>query len=245
MSGSPIINLNNFRVIGVHKASHSTKNMNIGIFIREPIKNFYEFLSKENSQKEKTILQIFFESWEFNENIDILKEKCQNNKEFEELKNLNKIFIKVIYENFKIPKKMLDSKGNKINGWSIGEKRGGFNYEPPLGYIGFGLNVNDKYDDNNEWLGCDGNTNEWAVAYYPITNPEIIKIIISGGFIVSSKTQYLKDDEDINHPGKIVGSGIYCSPIIHYLNFYYKRRKINIEDKNYKVILMLRVKPEN
>ena len=108
MSGSPIINLNNFRIIGVHKASHVTKNMNIGIFIREPIKNFYTFLDKKSSPKEKTRIQILFEAWEFNENIDILKEKCQNNEEFEGIKNLYCIYKEIIDEKLKIPKTMLD-----------------------------------------------------------------------------------------------------------------------------------------
>ena len=33
----------------------------------------------------------------------------------------------------KLSKNLLDSRGNKIEGWSIGEKRGNKPYDPPLG----------------------------------------------------------------------------------------------------------------
>ena len=42
MSGSPIININNARIIGTHKGSHITKECNLGTFLREPIKHFYD-----------------------------------------------------------------------------------------------------------------------------------------------------------------------------------------------------------
>jgi len=41
MSGSPIINLNNDRIIGIHKGSHPDHNWNLGTFLREPIKQYY------------------------------------------------------------------------------------------------------------------------------------------------------------------------------------------------------------
>jgi hypothetical protein len=41
---------------------------------------------------------------------------------------------------------MLDSRDNKISGWSKDEKRGGKDYIPPQGWIGFGLKVINKYD---------------------------------------------------------------------------------------------------
>ena len=47
MSGSPIINLNNFRVIGIHKGAHPNKQYNLGTFLREPLKQFYNDKKKE------------------------------------------------------------------------------------------------------------------------------------------------------------------------------------------------------
>ena len=42
MSGSPIINLNNFKVIGIHKGAHPKKQCNLGTFLKEPFKLFYK-----------------------------------------------------------------------------------------------------------------------------------------------------------------------------------------------------------
>jgi len=41
-SGSPIINLPNFKVIGIHLGGHPNNNYNIGIFLKEPIEKLYE-----------------------------------------------------------------------------------------------------------------------------------------------------------------------------------------------------------
>ena len=60
----------------------------------------------------------------------------------------------------KLTKNMLCSKGNRHEGWGVGEKRGGYPYYPPIGWFGFGLNVLDIYDN--------GNQNEWAVAYHGV-----------------------------------------------------------------------------
>ena len=39
-------------------------------------------------------------------------------------------------------------------------------YNPPLGWIGIGLNVWDKYDDgDNTWIGMSNAKGEWCVAY--------------------------------------------------------------------------------
>ena len=53
-SGSPIINLNNFKVLGIHKGSKEGANFNLGTFLKGPIeiflekneKNIYNKLSK-------------------------------------------------------------------------------------------------------------------------------------------------------------------------------------------------------
>ena len=46
-SGCPIINLNNNRVMGIHKGADNNKNWNLGTFIKEPIEKFYEENKKE------------------------------------------------------------------------------------------------------------------------------------------------------------------------------------------------------
>jgi len=52
MSGSPVINLSNYRVIGIYRGAHLEKDLNIGIFIREPVNQFLNFYkNKINSSK--------------------------------------------------------------------------------------------------------------------------------------------------------------------------------------------------
>ena len=51
MSGSPIINLNNDRIFGIHNGAHPSKKWNLGTFLKEPIKQFYE--KKTNLIKKK------------------------------------------------------------------------------------------------------------------------------------------------------------------------------------------------
>ena len=60
-SGGPIINLNNFKVLGIHKGNHKKENYNIGIFIKRAIKIFYKGLKDANKLplklKDKTFLE--------------------------------------------------------------------------------------------------------------------------------------------------------------------------------------------
>ena len=49
---------------------------------------------------------------------------------------------------------MLESRANnKDKGWGNNEIRGGKPYYPPNEWVGFGLNVADRFDNgNNSWL---------------------------------------------------------------------------------------------
>ena len=51
MSGSPIINLNNYKIIGIHAGAYvnEDKQWNLGIFLKEPLKLFYN-LKNTNSE---------------------------------------------------------------------------------------------------------------------------------------------------------------------------------------------------
>jgi len=51
-SGCPIINLNNNRVIGIHKGA-DIKNWNVGTFIKDPIIKFYEEIKKKENKINK------------------------------------------------------------------------------------------------------------------------------------------------------------------------------------------------
>ena len=51
-SGAPIINLNTFKVIGIHIGKHKTSNFNLGMILRKPIDEFNG--NKNNLKKEKS-----------------------------------------------------------------------------------------------------------------------------------------------------------------------------------------------
>ena len=201
-------------------------------------------------QKGSMSVQLIFQNDEFNDlNLDEMKQKFKNDKEFSDLKNLKEIHTDLIMGACKLSKNQLDSNGNRIDGWGINEKRGNIDYHPPLGWIGIGLKVLDKYDNgNNDWIGMKNLKGEWSIAYHgvgrSIKNSDKLKKIIALIYKTQFKpgeNQNHKNDKDINHKGKIVGNGVYCTPLIEIAESY--AGVCNINGKSYKTVLMTRVKP--
>jgi hypothetical protein len=83
------------------------------------------------------------------------------------LNHLMGIESNLVLDGILLNPELLDERGNNLNqGWGRGEKRGGRPYNPPLGWMGYGLRVFGKYDKgNNVWLNYDGAAGEWCVAY--------------------------------------------------------------------------------
>ena len=198
-------------------------------------------------QKGSFHVQVIFQSDEFNDlDTEEFKQKFIDDDEFEELKNLKEIHSDVILGGCKLSKKLLDERGNRTEGWGVNEKRGGRNYNPPIGWIGIGLRVLDKYE-NNDWVAFDGNSNEWCVAYHGVGRfsdskgvKDITGKIIKGTFKVG-QNQVHKNCENINKPGTKVGEGVYCTPNVDTACAYSGVSKIN--GKQYQTVLMVRVKP--
>ena len=150
-------------------------------------------------------------------------------KDNKELNQIKKIHKSLIMEGCKLTTKLLSQEGNnKDPGWGENESRGGYEYIPPLGWIGYGLNVRKKYDGGNDaWLSYQNNVdNQYAVAYYPIRSKhedskEMKKLIAN-----LSNLNNMNDDKDtyhnifaneidINSPnGEKCGNGIYLYPDI-------------------------------
>ena len=186
-----------------------------------------------------------FESDKF-QNLSLEKFK----KEFYDddlLCNLKEIQEKNILEGCRLKRKMLDSKGNQYDGgWGIGEKRGGYDYYPPLGWMGFGLKVLGVFK-NDDWLDYNGNKNEWAVAYHGVgrNDSDPGKILLK---IVKSKklkagdgqayADYANDNKINNSKYKKVGKGVYCSPDPNVMNEYAGICQ------GYKIGVMFRVNPK-
>ena len=199
-------------------------------------------------QKGSVSVQVIFQSDEFNNlNLEDFKRSFKNDNNFQELQNLKTIHESVVMEGCKLSKSMLDSRGNRSEGWAIGENRGGKPYKPPTdGWIGLGLKVLDRFDNgDNKWIGMINGPGEWCVAYHGVGRGQenvkyITKSIINDRFKPGSGQAY-KDDENMNKPGTKVGEGVYCTPDIDKAEIYSGKTKIN--GKNYYTVLMVRVKP--
>ena len=222
--------------------------------------NLKEKLSKDyNIPKEKIIVtfpqkgsfsvQVIFQSDKFNDlNLNEFKQKFRNDNNYPELQNLKTIQIDTIMSGCKLKKNQLDARGNRIDGWGINENRGNKPYNPPLGWVGIGLKVLDKYDNgNNEWIGMNNSIGEWCVAYHGVgrfqTSDSVKHItgnIYKGGFI-AGKNQAHENHNDQYHPGNKVGQGVYITPNINVAEGYSGESIIN--GQSYKTVLMVRVKP--
>ena len=167
----------------------------------------------------------------FNKNItkdELIKEFSQD----EELKTLDRVDKELIMPKIKLSKTMLfPREDNKKNKWAKGEKRGGEDYIPPLGWIKYGINIDHGFNDrNNDWISYLHKKGEWCVAYCGITG------------ITKNMDQIYENDDDIKHPGQKVGVGVYCPSDPKLLEEY--TETINANGENYKVGFMIRVKPD-
>ena len=188
---------------------------------------------------------------------DVAKEQLAQKQNFENLQppqNLNYVEVDPTFlEEMNSDQELMElfcGRGHKIDGkWAHGENRGGKPYNPPDGWIGFGLNVLNKYDNgNNDWLACDGRAGEWCVAYHGACRgnsseqiKQIIKPILQQN-LRPGGGQACSGSNDIFHPGRKVGVGVYCSPHISTANSY--AGTIQVKGFRYQVAFMLRVKPD-
>ena len=239
-SGSPILNMKN-KVFGVHK--EGANKYNKGAFLNEPIKEFikqnYTFINKSTkiSSNNSNIIFINKNDKSKSQLMPSIVNSYKNND------HIYDILETALIEDCKIPTNYLFSKENKIN-WEKDGKKGGFEYEPPYGWIGIGLNIRGKYDNgNDDWLECNDNKHEWAYAYYGVNNEKMLLSILISGFIVA-KVQPYKNSDDIYHYKKKVGKGVYFSPDIKLIETYCRGVNISLNGKKYMIALMVRVKPD-
>ena len=201
-------------------------------------------------QKGSLHVQVIFQSMDFN-NLDKAQfiNKFKNDPEFKELSDLKDVHEDIIMGAAKLSRNNLDERGNRIEDWGVGEKRGGKDYNPPLGWIGIGLKVLDKYDNgDNTWIGMENLPGEWCVAYHgvargqPSDNVKKVTGLIYKSTFIAGQWQAHMDCMDQYHLGKKVGYGVYCTPNIETAGNEYSG-KSNINGTNYKTVLMVRVKP--
>ena len=201
-------------------------------------------------QKGSLHVQVIFQSMDFHD-FDKAQfiNKFKNDPEFKDLSNLKDIHEDIIMGAVKITRNNLDPNGNRTYGWPVGEKRGGKDYDSPIGWIGIGLKVLDKYDNgDNTWIGMANVPGEWCVAYHGVArgqdsdNVKKITGIIYNTTFKEGLNQAHENCDDQYHPGKKVGRGVYCTPTIATAEDLYAGIS-NINGTNYKTVLMVRVKP--
>ena len=232
------------------------KDGNINTDIYNPNwQDFIELLLKRDYHERPPIEEVF--GYSIKKNLIYDTQAVFQSKEFLEIKldeyngNEELIMLKEIQEdiknNYGLSKNSLDYRGNKVSGWNLNKKIGNILYHPPLGWIAFGLNVKDKYD-NDDWLGNSNNTKEWCIAYHGVgrnQSSDMIKKIIGKIFNKSFRCgiNYRHYDcKDIYHIGKKVGIGVFFTPNPTVAEDYAGILEIN--EKKYKIIIMVRVRPD-
>jgi len=188
-----------------------------------------------------------------------------------EIQNIQNILLKlenkfkelISIKNFMIEncnfKKEFDSRGDLIiPNTSNVLKRGTEDYNPPYGWIGIGLNISGKYNENEDdkdgkWI-FEKKDSKWANAYLGFNqeNNSNNKIIIKSFAIkdylhdLVTKNEMLEiferkvDFDDKRHWIKKYEKGIYLNSKIE--NVENDSGIVTIGDKIYKLLLMVRVK---
>jgi len=138
-------------------------------------------------------------------------------------------------------KNYIDCKGNfiiKINDKSKTKEK----YYPPYEWIGIGL----KMKNNEHCFNNNYNDNEWAIAYYGVGGrlprnevKDKLKNKIKNGLEQgNSQTKFNMDD--IRHPGKKIGTGVYLTSNIKLVENYCGI--ISFNNERYRVALMVKVR---
>ena len=186
-----------------------------------------------NIRKGTIKFDVVFKTFDFTDlsNTEInINEKLENFIDYHP--EILSIHQKNIMGACKLSLDMLDSRGNQSpNNWAKkGSKRGGIDYNPPdNNWIGFGLKVLGEYDDNDYWVDCHNNPNEWAVAYHGTSDKAVKPICSKNGKFWSTKDEGAKRQKCKNNLNKnpqskgkynICGEGCYCSPFLDYAEKY-------------------------
>ena len=183
----------------------------------------------------------------FTELTDIqLFNQLTNNPDY--VSFLIKVEKSILLNGCKLNRKMLDSRGDRSIGWGVNEMRGGKPYTPPIGWIGYGLRVLDRYDwGDNTWLDYNNDPGEWSVAYHGMGSSLSGKIDLNEapdnfGMKSTVMRQQFKKEMDKYHTGQVVGEGVYMTqfPMVmeQHCSVY------SCQGKKYKIGIMCRVMPD-
>ena len=180
-----------------------------------------------------------------------LKEIKEENSYLDNLIEINKY---PLIEYIHLDPKIFDSRYNNKNDnkWGQNEKRGKENYIPPIGWMGYGLNVEDSYDGGQACWLCFGGIyeNEFAIAYYPVTEEDDDIIL---GYKIKQNIENIENFEFSNLIAKSIntksgqrkeqtGEGT-----IVYQNIEIAEKQasfIETDSFSFKLVIMCRVRPD-
>ena len=226
----------------------SNENLELGNINDTLISKMYNYLGIEKNNIFILIndkISNYVKSTKFNE-LDYKQFKLKN-PIYNKLNELKLLIDELLKNECNISNNYLDSKGNTINPNSSNNLiRGTERYDPPYGWIGIGLNVIGKYDNNNnEWLTNNSDSSEWAIAYHGISPKiqsnivkKLLKYIITKNSLKKDISKIKSNLIDKRNWGK-VGNGIYLTPNITIAEHY--TGIIPFNNKRYKVLFMARV----
>ena len=226
----------------------SNENLELGNINDTLISKMYNYLGIEKNNIFILIndkISNYVKSTKFNE-LDYKQFKLKN-PIYNKLNELKLLIDELLKNECNISNNYLDSKGNTINPNSSNNLiRGTERYDPPYGWIGIGLNVIGKYDNNNnEWLTNNSDSSEWAIAYHGISPKiqsnivkKLLKYIITKNSLKKDISKIKSNLNDKRNWGK-VGDGIYLTPNITIAEHY--TGIIPFNNKRYKVLFMARV----
>ena len=130
--------------------------------------------------------------------------------------------------------------------WPQGKNyRGKLPYNPPYDYFGCALKVRGSYDSGDDtWLGHINIDGEFAVAYHGIrSNLDAVKGIMNS-YLKAGANQNCRNDDDMMHPGKKCGKGVYVTPNIKVAEEYTEGFGVFELNKTYRIVLQCRVNPK-
>ena len=201
-----------------------------------------------NIREGSIIFDVIFKTYDFTDIDNSESGKVRFNERMENFINSHSEILSIHQRNImgacKLSLDMLDSRGNQYPGnWAKeGSERGSYPYHPPDdNWMGFGLKVLEEYE-NDDWIDCRKNPNEWAVAYHGTSSKAIKPICSKNGKFWSTKEegaihQKCKNCSNKNSESKAkydkCGEGAYCSPFLDYAEKY-----------SGGVIIMCRVNPK-
>ena len=139
-----------------------------------------------------------------------------------------------------------------INDWPKGDLiRGGETYYPPYGWEGFALKLKNKFGDNYDWLGKNGdNEEEWCVAFHGIgKGNELQKVfsIINTNLREGPKQRYSTYENIRDYSKKEYkrcGKGVYLTPDIEKAEHYAHKISLGTYNKKFQFAVQARVDPK-